>query len=443
MDLAHALRLDSPESATLTISVAGAGGKTTALFKLARQLGASRPVLVTATSHLGAWQIPLADHHLIVHDPADLKNMPAQGVILITGEIENERTKPVNEAVLYWLHEKSKFSGFPLLIEADGSRQKPLKAPADHEPPIPPFSDVVIYVAGLGRLGKPLHEENIHRAEIFSHLSGAPAGIPVTPQALTSVLIHPNGGLKNLPPGARRIILLNQAETPELRSMGGKMARELIHHFDAALVGSLHEDSFHTVEPPAGIILAAGSSARFGSPKQLLDWKGKPFVRHVTETALHSGLEPVVVVTGHHHAEVESAVADLPVKLVHNPEHAAGQSTSIRAGLGALPKKSGSAIFFLADQPQIPVEVVRALTEAHTESLSPIVAPLVLEERRANPVLFDKSTFRDLLAITGDKGGRAIFDKHRVEYLPWHDDILLFDVDTPEDYARLKSMDSE
>ena len=87
------------------------------------------------------------------------------------------------------------------------------------------------------------------------------------------------------------------------------------------------------------------------------------------------------------------------------------------------------------------MEVIRALVESHTQGLQPILAPLVLEERRANPVLFDQVTFPDLLKLTGDVGGRGIFDKHRVEYLPWHDDILLFDVDQPEDYQRLKDME--
>jgi CTP:molybdopterin cytidylyltransferase MocA len=58
-------------------------------------------------------------------------------------------------------------------------------------------------------------------------------------------------------------------------------------------------------------------------------------------------------------------------------------------------------------------------------------------DQRANPVLFDRDTFADLLTLEGDVGGRAIFHKHRVEYLPWHDERLLLDVDTPEMYARL------
>ncbi|MBW7918094.1 MAG: nucleotidyltransferase family protein, partial [Anaerolineales bacterium] len=62
------------------------------------------------------------------------------------------------------------------------------------------------------------------------------------------------------------------------------------------------------------------------------------------------------------------------------------------------------------------------------------------EERRANPVLFDRVTFADLLQLKGDVGGRAIFHKYKVDYLPWHDETLLLDVDTPEDYERLRRL---
>lgn len=438
MNLAHALRLNTPNTACI-VSFSGSGGKTTALFQLARQLVTRKPVIVTATSHLGVWQIPMADHHITVKDEAEFQ-VPKDGVVLVTGEVENERTKPVNDATLNWLCAKSKDEGFFLLIEADGSRQRPLKAPADHEPPIPIFSDLVIHVVGLSGLGKLLDETHVHRPQLFAQLSGAEIATPVTPEALTQVLTHPQGGLKNIPASARRVVLLNQADTPTLKSVGGEMARDLLQHWDVVIVGSLAEETFSTVERTAGVILAAGKSTRFGSPKQLLDWNGKPFVRQVAETALQSGLEPVVVVTGFHHAEIESHLKDLPVKLVHNPDYEQGQSTSVKAGIRSLPKHVGAAIFLLADQPQIPSEVIRALKEAHTRELSAILAPLVLEERRANPVLFDRVAFADLLRLTGDTGGRVIFDKHHVEYLPWHDDILLFDVDKPEDYDRLKGL---
>lgn len=420
------------------IAFVGAGGKTTALFQLAREL--SSTVLVTATTHLGAWQISAADHHLIPKDLGYPNETPLQGVVLVTDEFENDRTKPISADMLHWLRGKSHNENLSLLIEADGSRRKPLKAPAAHEPPIPDFVDAVIVVAGLSALGQPLDEKHIHRAEIFSQLSELPLNQNVTSDAIIRVLTHPQGGLKNIPAGARRVALLNQADTPELQSIGGKMARELLRDFDSVVVGSLRQKNFQTIERCAGIILAAGESKRFGTSKQLLDWNGKPFIRHVAETALAADLDPVVVVTGFDSAQVESALAGLPVIIVYNSDYQNGQSTSIKKGVAALPANIGAAIFLLADQPQIPVEVIRALTEARAREMQSILAPLVLDDRRANPVLFDRVTFNDLLKLEGDVGGRAIFDKHRVEYLPWHDEILLFDVDKPEDYERLKEI---
>ena len=438
MNLSRAFRLDN--STHTVVSLTGAGGKTTALFQLARESAKRNLTIVAATTHLGVWQIPLADHHIIANHPDDIK-LPTEGVVLVTGEIENDRTKPINEAILIWLREKSASRNILLLIEADGSRQKPLKSPATHEPPIPEFTNVVIVTAGLSALGEPLTEKTVQRAEIFSQLSGLQINQTITPDAVTRTLTHSQGGLKNIPFHARRVVLLNQADTPELQSIGGGMARELLNHFESVVVGSLQRSTLQTFERTAGIILAAGESTRYGSPKQLLDWKGKPFVRQVAETALRSGLEPVVVVTGFHAADVESALSGLPVVIVHNPDYQQGQSTSIRAGVASLSGKAGAAVFLLADQPQIPVDVIRALVESHGQNMQAILAPLVLEDRRANPVLFDRDTFADLMRLTGDVGGRGIFDKHRVEYMPWHDDILLLDVDKPQDYQKLKEFE--
>jgi len=422
------------------------------MFLLAKSLRKTSPVIVTASTHLGAWQAPLAERHLIVEADFTAESMESQpqGVTLVTGALDGDRIKPLNEKVLSSLNVYCKNHAIALLIEADGSRQKPLKAWAEHEPPIPAFVDQVVEVTGLLGLGKPLGAENVHRPELFSSLSGLNMGESVTPEDLVRVLTHPQGGKKNIPPGARHVAMLNQADTIELQSIAHGMAHSLLTSFHSVVVSSLKEESIFAVhEPVAGIILAAGGSTRFGKPKQLLDWKGQPFVRAVATKALAAGLSPVVIVVGANAEQVESTVKDLDVMIVRNIDWISGQANSIREGikvfLSSLTEgfendleKAGAAIFLLVDQPQITTSILLGLVEKHASGLFPIVAPIVLD-RRANPVLFDRITFRDLLSLEGDVGGRAIFHKFQVEYLTWHDDRMLLDVDTPEQYERMIS----
>jgi molybdenum cofactor cytidylyltransferase len=437
LTLAQALRIGpSP-----CIAFIGAGGKTTAMFQLARQL--TQPVIVTATSHLGIWQKEWADKHIIAKTSAPLEELEhgLNGVLLVTSEIEGDRVKPIDSELLKWLKEFCSYHSIPLLIEADGSRRKPLKAWAEHEPPIPAFVDMVVQVVGLTGLGKPLNAETVHRHEIFSQLGGQAIGDSVTDEALVRILTHPEGGLKNIPIQARRTVLLNQADTLELQSAAQGLAKALMPVYSPVIISSLEQEKIFAVhEPVAGIVLAAGESSRFGQPKQLLDWKGQPFVRAVAQTAIEAGLSPVVIVTGANAPLIELAVKDLNVTVVHNEEWKSGQGSSIRTGIKHLTedRKIGSAIFLLTDQPQVSASVLRALAEKHAQGLYSVVAPMVMDQR-ANPVLFDRLTFPDLLLLEGDVGGRAIFHKHRVEYLPWHDDRLLLDVDTPEMYQRLIS----
>ena len=435
MNLRRAFRMQAPVRAALV----GAGGKTTALFQLARLL--EPPVLVTASTHLGAWQASLADQHSIVTRPKDVAGAAGQieGVALFTGpEGADERLAGVDTATLAAIAELADRLGFSVLIEADGSRRKPLKAPADHEPAVPDWGNLVIVCAGLSGLGKPLDAETVHRPERFAELSGLRQGETITPEALARVLVHPQGGLKGIPAGARKAALLNQADTLETQAQAAIMDAALLAGFDAVITASLETRQIYRVaEPCAGILLAGGGSSRYGAPKMLLPWRGKPLIRHAAEAALGGGLSPVVVVTGAVEAPLREALAGLPVLFAPNPEWQEGQSASLRAGLQALPPRAGSAVFLLVDQPYVTPELIRALRERHAETLAPVVAPRV-GKKRANPVLFDRDTFPDLLALRGDTGGRAIFQRTPLTYLDWPDANLLLDVDTPEDYARLE-----
>jgi molybdenum cofactor cytidylyltransferase len=467
MNLLRALRLSS----TSRIAFVGAGGKTSAIFIAGRQLLTSRSkvksVFVTTTTHLSIEQIVYADHHLIVENKSlvsDLLEKVPDGLILLTGPIDKTgRVRGLESSHIAETLEIADKNQIPLLIEADGSRMLPLKAPDDHEPVIPSFVDTVVVVAGLSGMGKVLSPENVHRSERFGKISGLSQGSKVTPEAMVDVLLHPNGGLKNIPDKSRPVALLNQADTPEIQAVAKRLVNNLLPTYHAVVIAALipgdclittqstssgerkidpHIDLkkgevIHSVhEPVSGVILAGGGSIRFGKPKQLLNWQGETFIQHVAKKALRAGLSPVIIVTGADADQVSSSVEDLDVQIVYNSVWKEGQSTSIKAGIQSLPRSTGAVIFHLVDQPQIPLTLIRALADRHHSTLAHIIAPMI-DGQRGNPILFDRDTFDSLLSISGDQGGRSVFHHYRIEWLSWPNSNLLLDVDSPEDYLRL------
>ena len=195
------------------------------------------------------------------------------------------------------------------------------------------------------------------------------------------------------------------------------------------------ESQKKNIAPIAGIILAAGSASRMGQPKLLLPWKGEALICHAARTAL-SCLNPVIVVTGAWQKEIQDALNDLPVTMVHNPDWEKGQSTSVRTGINALPYDAVAAVFLLGDQPYVSKELIQGLVKEYNQTRPPILAAYV-GGKRSNPVLFDRATFYDLRQIEGDVGARAIFKYHQIMPYAWPDENLLFDVDTQEDYQKL------
>ncbi len=115
-----------------------------------------------------------------------------------------------------------------LLNEADGSRGRGFKAPAPHEPAIPAETTLVVPVVGADVLGRTLDAEHVHRPELVRRLSGAAPGARVTPELIARVLAHPEGGLKNVPPAARVVVLINKVDTLTDREPARETAERLL-----------------------------------------------------------------------------------------------------------------------------------------------------------------------------------------------------------------------
>jgi molybdenum cofactor cytidylyltransferase len=186
------------------------------------------------------------------------------------------------------------------------------------------------------------------------------------------------------------------------------------------------------VSEVAAIILAAGRGTRFGSePKLLAQLDGKPLVRHVAEAARGSSARPVIAVTGHRADEVETALADLPLRVVRNASYAEGLSTSLRTGFDALPSEAGAAIVLLGDMPWIGSPLLDLLIAAWKEHGRPSALVPTYGGQRGNPVILSSVLRPEISGLTGDVGAGPIL-RRRMDIGEWpmNDPAILQDVDT-------------
>lgn len=194
----------------------------------------------------------------------------------------------------------------------------------------------------------------------------------------------------------------------------------------------------------AAVVLAAGGSARMGRTKQLLPVGGQPMLRRVTEAVCAAGLAQIIVVLGADAGSIERVLSGLPVEIIANQAWAAGLSTSVRTGLGALRPEIQAVLMVLADQPALTPALLRTLVARYHASGAPIVAPYH-QGRRGNPVLFDRGLFPELLAVEGDQGGREVITRYqaRIERVQIDDPAVILDVDTPHDYEQARALEKE
>jgi molybdenum cofactor cytidylyltransferase len=195
---------------------------------------------------------------------------------------------------------------------------------------------------------------------------------------------------------------------------------------------SLAIDSNHNV---AAIILAAGRSTRMGGPNKLLaELGGKPLVRTVTEQALASKAQGVIVVIGHQAEQVEKALHGLKVKFVHNPDFAEGLASSVKAGIAAVPQNADGAVICLGDMPLISAHLIDRLIESFAPDHGNLIAVPVSDGRRGNPVLWSRRFFNELMTLDGDIGARHLIAKHSeaVAEVPVEGHGAFLDIDTPQ-----------
>ncbi len=181
------------------------------------------------------------------------------------------------------------------------------------------------------------------------------------------------------------------------------------------------------------IVLAAGSARRFGGPKLSAPWRGTTVLGAAIRSAVEAPVESVLVVAGAWPDAARAAAAVASVRCLHARDYAKGMSASIRAGVRALPRDARGVFLFLGDMPATPPGLPQ--TMAHRLAGDVLAVAPTWEGMRGHPVLFARELFPDLLALTGDRGARALLDRlgDRLALVEAADSGIVFDVDQPSD----------
>jgi molybdenum cofactor cytidylyltransferase len=217
------------------------------------------------------------------------------------------------------------------------------------------------------------------------------------------------------------------------------------------LLGEIHlrpqpRETAVTVKPQkapaiAAIVLAAGQSRRMGENKLLADVDREAMIQRTVRAVIGSAARPVLVVTGYQQEAIANALSGLDVRLVHNPHYADGLSTSLRAGLSALPGDTEGAIVCLGDMPNVTSGEIDRLIAAFNPTEGRSICVPTHNGKRGNPVLWSAEFFPEMMTVGGDAGAKHLIGDYgdAVCEVEMASDAVLTDIDTPEALAALRS----
>jgi len=187
------------------------------------------------------------------------------------------------------------------------------------------------------------------------------------------------------------------------------------------------------------IILAAGKSARMGSAKQLLSFRGKSLLQHSIDAALGSSAQRVIVVLGSTKEIIQQELDQSKIQLIGNPLWESGMASSIHFGLeklkNILPEADG-AIFMVCDQPYVSTDLLNKLIDKHIATGKNIVASKYADTL-GTPTLFHHSLFEELSGLEGDTGAKSLIKKYKNQSESVNFDLGGIDIDTRENYLNL------
>jgi molybdenum cofactor cytidylyltransferase len=426
------------------VAFVGGGGKSSLMFALAAEL--SGRVVITTTTRIFAAQMKRAPAIVYADDLTPLSAaLDEHGRCLVVGRVEGDKALGVDPALPARLLARPDIDY--LLVEADGSRMRPVKAPADHEPVVPPETTLLVPVAGIDALEGTI-EEVAHRPEMVRELLvGQPAadGRPLveanrlTPRGLAHLLTHPAGGLKGALPEARIIPYLNKVETDEQLLAAREVTGWMLNtsRMSRVVIGALHskKPAREVWRRVTAVVLAAGESSRMGRNKLLLPWGDTTVLGQTLANVRASAAHDLLLVTGHEQEMIETAVETERLFRVYNLDYANGMLSSVQAAIRSLSTQTEAALVVLGDQPLVESGIINELLLAYATGPKGLVAP-TSRGKRGNPVLIDRRYFAELLALPPDAAPRVLLQRHPedLRLVEVASEAILFDLDRPEDY---------
>ena len=212
------------------ICLVGAGGKTTTMFALAQELkNRGKSVLITTTTNIFHPSTGECDE-VIIDGSADtgiLKRAQPGKIIGLGREIVNERKlSGIDRECIAKLHEGKRFDC--ILVECDGARHKPIKAPAEYEPVVPDNVTRAIGVIGLDAVGNPITDDYVHRLEQFCDVVKRRPGEMIDEEAMVELIVSAQGLFKGVPDGCKKYVVLNKAEDSRRKASAGNILISLL-----------------------------------------------------------------------------------------------------------------------------------------------------------------------------------------------------------------------